>query len=74
MPGDLGRQHGGRVIGAGGAVHRQRVGIADAQNLDVPLDSIYAWGLYDQELAAEGVSPEDFGIPRIAPSKQFPIQ
>ncbi|MCI8910581.1 MAG: hypothetical protein HFG09_07875 [Oscillibacter sp.] len=29
------------------------------------LESIYAWGLYDQELAAEGVSPEDFGIPRI---------
>ena len=29
------------------------------------LESIYAWGLYDQNLAADGVSPEDFGIPRI---------
>lgn len=29
------------------------------------LESIYAWGLYDQKLSAEGVSPEDFGIPRI---------
>lgn len=29
------------------------------------LESIYAWGLYDQGLAADGISPEDFGIPRI---------
>ena len=29
------------------------------------LESIYAWGLYDQGLVADGISPEDFGIPRI---------
>lgn len=29
------------------------------------LESIYAWGLYDLNMAADGVSPEDFQIPRI---------
>lgn len=28
------------------------------------LETVYAWGLYDNGLAAKGVSPEDFKIPR----------
>lgn len=29
------------------------------------MESFIAWGLYDMDMAAEGVSPEDFGIPTV---------
>ena len=37
----------------------------ESDDLCARLECIYAWGLYDAGMGAEGVSPADFGIPRI---------
>ena len=36
----------------------------ESDDMSAYLESIYAWGLADNNLAAEGISPDQFDIPR----------